>query len=110
MLRIFDSAVAELGKPNFNDIRNPMWVSIMTMTTVGYGEMSPQTMPAKIIGILCTFYGAYIVSLFIISTEAVFVMEPAHIRAYTLLERLECKEKIRKAAVDVLNNSYKYRK
>lgn len=43
---------------------NEPWVAIITMTTVGYGDRYPISGPAKLLGVLCAFWGVYITSLF----------------------------------------------
>ncbi len=48
-------------------MRNPFWLSVITMTTVGYGDFFPKSNIARIIGLICSFYGVYIVSLFVVT-------------------------------------------
>jgi voltage-gated potassium channel len=51
--------VAEHGEPGteFTSIPRAMWWSIITITTVGYGDMAPETSPGRIIGGLVAFVG-----------------------------------------------------
>ncbi|XP_023328465.1 potassium voltage-gated channel subfamily B member 2 isoform X2 [Eurytemora carolleeae] len=39
------------------------WWGLMTLTTVGYGELSPSTFPGKLIGGLCALCGIFILTL-----------------------------------------------
>jgi voltage-gated potassium channel len=44
----------ERGKPNANikGVGDGLWYSIVTMTTVGYGDMFPSTRPGKLVGVV----------------------------------------------------------
>lgn len=44
-------------------IENSMWVVILTMTTVGYGDFYPRTIAGRIVAFLVCVWGVYIVSL-----------------------------------------------
>lgn len=39
------------------------WWGLMTLTTVGYGDLSPSTFPGKLIGGLCALGGIFILTL-----------------------------------------------
>ncbi|XP_047123606.1 potassium voltage-gated channel subfamily C member 1 isoform X2 [Hydra vulgaris] len=50
-------------KNGFESIPRSFWWAIVTLTTVGYGEMVPTTVPGKIIGGICAMFGILIVAL-----------------------------------------------
>ena len=57
---IFASCVyyAEGGPDsNFPSIPHAFWWAVVTMTTVGYGDVSPESFPGKIVGALCAISG-----------------------------------------------------
>lgn len=51
LMRLFDQDLSEISEHNFNDINNPVWMSIVTMTTVGYGDFFPKSTPSRIISL-----------------------------------------------------------
>ena len=52
LIRIFDQGLTEASGQNFESITNPVWLAIVTMTTVGYGDFYPKSSPSRIMGIL----------------------------------------------------------
>ena len=54
------------GNPGFASFWDAIWFSLVTMTTVGYGDITPVTAGGKIIGILFALccYVVFICTLF----------------------------------------------
>ena len=50
-------------KEKFKDIPNVIWWSIITMTTIGYGDMTPNSFPGKIVGVMSTVVGIVVLSM-----------------------------------------------
>ena len=109
LIRLFDQDLSGTTGQNFNSITNPVWLSIVTMTTVGYGDFFPKSLPSRIAGLLCSFYGVYLVSLFVIALENLLVFDQSEERSYELISRLEDKEALKLEAVNVLTSAFKHR-
>jgi hypothetical protein len=66
-----------------------MWAAIVTMTTVGYGDMYPRTDIGRIIMVCCSIYGVVIVSAMVVTLTNELEMTPLELQSWTVMKKLE---------------------
>ncbi|MFQ6612131.1 MAG: potassium channel family protein [Fidelibacterota bacterium] len=71
---------------------NPFWWAIVTMTTVGYGDLTPKTFPGRLFAVLVMFAGISLVSLLTATISSIFVARK--IREGKGLEQLDIQNHI----------------
>ena len=69
------------GNTDFDSIPRTFWWTIVTMTTVGYGDMAPKTWIGQVIGSLCAIISVLIIALPISVIGNNFNLYYAHVRA-----------------------------
>lgn len=63
---------------NFESFFNAMWFTVVTLTTIGYGDVSPGTIPGKIITIILAFWGTIFVALLVTIVSNIFDLKQDH--------------------------------
>lgn len=71
-LLLLSSSAAVYFEKSLN-FKDALWWSIVTMTTVGYGDIYPTTLGGKIVGIGIMFLGIGILGVFTASIASVFI-------------------------------------
>ena len=54
---------------------NSVYVIVVTMTTVGFGDVVPHTFPGKILILISAIWGAFLISLMVLIISSVFDLD-----------------------------------
>jgi len=71
---------------------NSLWLTVVTMTTVGYGDLYPKTIGGRLIGMIVCIWGIFITSFFTVTLTNFLTFTPSQNKAFLLLQRLFWKE------------------
>jgi hypothetical protein len=82
---------------------------VITIATVGYGDMYPKTHIGRFFAITACFTGFILISLFVVSTTNWLSFSCSEENSFTLLKRLEYREEIRDKAIMALGSAMKSR-
>ena len=101
-MRVFETQYyTALNQLDFDSYFASIWCVIITMTTVGYGDMYPVTIFGRIVGVTCALWGTFIISLLIIVATEIFALSVIEQKAlHNILQT-------RKAA-QTIQNAMKY--
>jgi len=88
----------------FNTYWNAMWCVILTMTTVGYGDVYARTMIGRAVSFIMCIWGISVVSIMVVTITNVLAMDNLEEKALVVLRRLELKREQKKEAAFILTN------
>lgn len=86
----------------FSFIWNGMWLAVVTMTTVGFGDYYAISVFGRIVTVLIIFWGIFLISLVVVALTNLMDLDHKESRAYTILYRLKSRVAIKDKAVKLL--------
>lgn len=107
-VRICESPVDRVNSPLLNSplqrntYFNSIWEVILTMTTVGFGDIYPRTWLGRSFLCLCAFNGVFIVSLMVLSVMNTFEFESLEKRAYIVTSKVDSRRDMREISTKIL--------
>ncbi|CAI2387719.1 unnamed protein product [Moneuplotes crassus] len=99
----------QVSQPTFS-YQNSFWVCFITMSTVGYGEFYPVSVPGKLVSTFCAFMGVFLQASSVIAMLNLLEMTTSEIFSYKLLKILEMKEKVLHKATRMLQTGFRKKK
>lgn len=91
-LRVFERPLDTFNNFNISSYWNAIWLLSVTMTTVGYGDIYPNTIVGRLITIFVSFCGIISISLLVIAITNSLVFEGGEKDVYLILERIHLTE------------------
>lgn len=65
----------------FDDLNNSLWLILMTITTVGYGDITVHTVPGRFITMFAALWGAVMISLVVLVSANIFKLGKSQTKA-----------------------------
>jgi hypothetical protein len=109
-IRIFERYIDESVNYKMGNFYNDLWCIFLSMTTVGYGDITPNTEFGRFFTIIGCFFGVFLVSLVVVSVSSYLNITGAELNAYKVLEKSYLIEERKKKAVKSVLNYFKSRK
>lgn len=73
---------------DFESLENSIWFVWITMTTVGYGDFYPKTIFGRVLTIIISIWGIFIVSMMVVVLSNFLALDMSEKRALLVLNRL----------------------
>ena len=88
----------------FNYI-NSMWTVVLTMTTVGYGDIYPRTTLGRLVIFFCSIFGVIVISLIVVTVQNSLEMTNVESKAYTVIKKIQLTQTMRDRAAMVIGKA-----
>ena len=109
-IRIYERYIDEISGNHFDNFYNDLWCVFISMTTVGYGDMSPTTDLGRIFIIIGCFCGVFLVGLVVVSVTSYLNISGMDLNVYQALEKSNKLQKRKETAISAVTQYFKYRK
>lgn len=106
-IRIFERGLDEVSENNFSNIYNCVWFIIITMTTVGFGDLTPLSTTGRFIGILSCFLGIFLMSMLVVTITFILNLAPHENNVWLILERLDAEKEKNSSLSNILSKYIK---
>ena len=86
------------------DYTNSMWSVILTMTTVGFGDIYPRTFAGRVMIFIVSMVGVVIVSIVVVTVMNIFQMSPLESKAYTVIKKINIRKRMKQKSAEVISD------
>lgn len=107
--RITESPLMALDKSiDLSSYFDCCWLSVLIMTTVGYGDVYPRTAMGRLITFVAAVYGSATVSLMVSFVTQELHLSLGELKAYAVINRLELRKELKDKSAAIINKFGKY--
>lgn len=92
---------------SFLKIKNGFWVTFVTMTTVGYGDLYPQTDFGRLIAVLACTQALIILMLCIIGLDAFLEPDPKEFKAFDVIKHKDWNRELKMRAIVLIQSFWR---
>ena len=77
MIRVFEIPYEKhKGEKNLNNYGTAVYMTVITLTTVGYGDFCPQTSGGQAVCMFTALWGSFVVSMLVLVAASIFELKP----------------------------------
>ena len=87
---------------DWNGYMKVYWFTIVTMTTVGYGDMTPVTIPGRILSFIMCIWGVFLVSMMVLTLLQKLGLTEEEQLALKVYKILEIKEELKYTSTEII--------
>ena len=98
-----------LGDVDFGDYMKVYWFVVVTMATVGYGDITPKTLPGRVITFILAVWGVFLISLVVLLFFEFIQLSDSEKMALKVYDRMSYKDEMVTQASIVLSKFVKIR-
>ena len=110
-IRVFEKPYdGPKGTLDLDRVDNGMWLLIITMTTVGYGDGYPSTHGGRFIAIIACIIGMVLVSLMVVSLTNASDFNREETRAYYNIKMSKATSDVEQRAADAIKEAFRLKK
>jgi voltage-gated potassium channel Kch len=70
------------------NLTSAIWFTVVTMTTVGYGDYFPKTLPGRALVIFLCIWGIFLVSLIVVTLTNMVTLNNAEFKGMNIFLKL----------------------
>lgn len=108
MVRVAESPLLEFDQSqDLHNFENCVWLVVLTMSTVGYGDIYPRTFFGRIILFFCSIFGVLIVSFMVVTVQNELEMSVFETKAYAVIKKIGLKKELKQYAANIIGKSIK---
>jgi hypothetical protein len=110
MIRILERpyAIDNGSGQDYNYIWNALWMVLITMFTVGYGDFYPQTHLGRVLVVIACLWGMFLISMLVVQMARATMHTQQEGRAFTLISNIRKRRLIRHTAARAVLAALRY--
>ena len=110
MLRIYERPLSDFTGQNFNMFPTSLWNIIVTMATVGYGDVYPKSKFGRLLGSFWCVWGVILTSMMVVTLSETLNFSDPQRNSFHLLQRLYYRDELQVRAAKALKSMFLYKK